>query len=146
MTVTIDLNPAWSTVATGLDPVPGEPAHTFAAADFDVLYDSPILMGNLESLPPFEVRGVRHDFVGYALGDFDRAAFMKDLKAIVEAGVDIIGEVPYSALRVPGHRPGEGRHRARDLRGRRLSGVGADRRPGSARCRSSRTSTSTPTT
>ena len=127
VTVTIDLNPAWSTVATGLDPVPGGPAHTFAAADFDVLYDSPILMGNLESLPPFEVRGVRHDFVGYALGDFDRAAFMKDLKAIVEAGVDIIGEVPYSHYVFLGIGPGRGGIEHGTSAAVGFSGVGADR-------------------
>ena len=34
--------------------------------------------------------GVRHEFVGYNLGEFDRGAFMNDLKAVVEAGVDII--------------------------------------------------------
>jgi predicted metalloprotease with PDZ domain len=72
VTVTIDLNPRWSTVATGLEPVPGGPPHTFRAADFDVLYDSPILMGNLETLPTFEIKGIPHRFVGYALGEFDR--------------------------------------------------------------------------
>jgi predicted metalloprotease with PDZ domain len=48
--VTIELNPKWSTVATGLEPISGGAPHTYHAADFDVLYDSPILMGSLEVL------------------------------------------------------------------------------------------------
>jgi predicted metalloprotease with PDZ domain len=107
--VTVELPARWADVATGLEPVSrvGD-GRSFSAPDFDVLYDSPILMGNLESLPPFEVRGVRHDFIGYKLGDFDRATFMNDLKAVVEAGVDIIGEVPYSRYVFLGIGPGQG--------------------------------------
>jgi predicted metalloprotease with PDZ domain len=108
VTVTVLPPPAWPDVATGLDRTRSGAPHAFAAPDFDVLYDSPILMGRLESLPPFDVRGVRHDFVGYEPGEFDRAAFMKDLKAVVEAGVDIIGEVPYSHYVFLGIGPGQG--------------------------------------
>jgi len=108
VTVTIELNPAWSAVATGLDPVPGAPAHTFAAADFDVLYDSPILMGNLEFLPAFEIQGVPHRFVGHALGEFDRRQFVDDLRAMVEAGIAIIGDIPYKHYTFLGIGPGRG--------------------------------------
>jgi predicted metalloprotease with PDZ domain len=117
VTVTVALPAGWPDVATGLEPAGPtgpEPSaasanrRTFAAPDFDVLYDSPILMGKLEALPPFEVRGVRHEFVGYKLGEFDRAAFIADLKAIVDAGVDIIGEVPYSRYVFLGIGPGQG--------------------------------------
>jgi predicted metalloprotease with PDZ domain len=108
VTVTVTPPAGWPDVATGLDAVAGKGPHTFTAPDFDVLYDSPILMGRLESLPPFEVRGVRHDFIGYRIGDFDRQAFIRDLKAVVEAGVDIIGEVPYSHYVFLGIGPGRG--------------------------------------
>ncbi|RPJ70508.1 MAG: M61 family peptidase [Acidobacteria bacterium] len=123
VTVTIDLHPKWSAVATALDPLPGGPAHThtaalplhsgpppleFRAADFDVLYDSPILIGNLESLPPFEIHGVPHRFVGHALGEFDRRQFMDDLRAIVQAGIDIIGDIPYRHYTFIGIGPGRG--------------------------------------
>jgi predicted metalloprotease with PDZ domain len=107
VTVTVVPQASWPDVATGLEAAPGD-RRTFRAPDFDVLYDSPILMGPLESLPAFEVRGVRHEFVGYKLGEFDRAAFVADLKAVVEAGVDIIGEVPYRRYVFLGIGPGRG--------------------------------------
>src|SRR5689334_8918092 len=50
ITLILQLNPAWNAIATGLTVVPDKRC-TFAAADFDVLYDSPVLMGNLDSLP-----------------------------------------------------------------------------------------------
>lgn len=82
-------------VATGLNPLPGKP-NTFLAADFDELYDSPILLGNLETLPSFTVKGIPHQFIGYNLGDFDRTLFMNDLKKIVESGIHLIGDIPYT--------------------------------------------------
>jgi predicted metalloprotease with PDZ domain len=127
VTVTIELDPRWSTVATGLDLAPGGPAHTFAASDFDVLYDSPILIGNLESLPPFEVGGVRHEFIGYELGVFDRTEFMKELKAVVEAGIDIIGEVPYSHYVFLAIGPGRGGIEHANSAAVAFSGFGPDR-------------------
>ena len=84
----------WTRVATGLDSLPGK-KFTYAATDFDILYDSPILVGNLEELTPFKIRGVTHRFIGLKLGDFDREQFMLDLKKIVEASVNIIGHIPY---------------------------------------------------
>ena len=83
----------WDKVATGLDPVPGLP-RTFSAPDFDVLYDCPILVGPLEVLP-FEVRGIPHFFAGVDLGTFDRTKFVSDLKRIVEASAQLMGELPY---------------------------------------------------
>ena len=93
--VKINLNPKWSTIATGLDPVLKDNPHTFYAPDYDILYDSPILMGNLEQLPKFEIKGVPHYFYGYNMGNFDKELFIKELKAVVEAGIDIIGDIPY---------------------------------------------------
>lgn len=94
--LTVEVRPydAWNDVATGLEPVAGK-KHTFAAPDFDILYDSPFLAGNLESLPSFTVKGIPHYFTGYRLGDFDKAQFMGDLKKIVETATDLIGDIPY---------------------------------------------------
>ncbi|MEO6539747.1 MAG: hypothetical protein ABIN74_02105, partial [Ferruginibacter sp.] len=105
--VTIEPYKDWAHVATGLEPVAGKP-FTYAAADFDILYDSPILIGNLEMLPSFTVRGVPHYFTGYKIGKFDREEFIKDLKKIVEAGVDIIGDIPYKHYTFLAIGPGRG--------------------------------------
>ena len=86
----------WNRVATGLDSLPGK-KFTYAAPDFDILYDSPILVGNLEELTPFKIRGVTHRFIGLKLGDFDREQFINDLKKIVDAAVNIIGHIPYKS-------------------------------------------------
>src|SRR6187455_1391335 len=84
----------WNRVATGLDSLAGK-KFTYAAPDFDILYDCPILVGNLEELTPFKVRGVTHRFIGLKLGDFDREQFILDLKKVVEAAVNTIGHIPY---------------------------------------------------
>jgi predicted metalloprotease with PDZ domain len=96
--VTIQMKPysKWpDLVATGLDTIAGK-YHLYKADNFDVLYDSPFLMGELEVLPPFTVQNKPHNFIGYKLPAFERAAFMSDLKKIVQTGSDIIGEIPYT--------------------------------------------------
>jgi predicted metalloprotease with PDZ domain len=96
--VTVKILPysSWpSFIATGMNALPGNP-NTFYAADFDELYDSPVLMGELEELPGMTVKGIPHNFVGYNLGDFDRNQLMIDVKKIVTSGSDIIGDIPYN--------------------------------------------------
>ncbi|RDB06092.1 M61 family metallopeptidase [Runella aurantiaca] len=97
----------WNKIATGLDEVKGKP-NTFYAPDYDVLYDSPILMGNLDELPVFYVKGIPHRFIGYKLGEFDRVQFVNDLKNIIEKASDIIGEIPYQHYTFLGIGPGQG--------------------------------------
>lgn len=46
-TVRFKLPEGWSSVANGLDPVPGDP-NLFSAPDFDLLYDCPTLLGRQE--------------------------------------------------------------------------------------------------
>lgn len=90
-------NPDWTSSASGLERISSARPHAYAAPDFDALYDSPILLGNLDSLPSFDIRGVPHHFIGFKLGadKFNAAEFMKDLKAVVEQGIAVIGEIPY---------------------------------------------------
>ncbi len=97
----------WSRVATGLDSVAGK-NYEYTAPDFDMLYDCPILAGNLEELPSFTVKGVPHRFIGYKLSEFDRAALMNDLKKIVEASADIMQDIPYKHYTFLGIGPGNG--------------------------------------
>jgi predicted metalloprotease with PDZ domain len=97
----------WKNIATGLDAVAGK-ENTFMAADYDILYDSPLLVGNLEELPSFTVKGVPHYFIAYKPGDFDKARFMSALKKIVEAGTNMIGDIPYKHYTFIGIGPGAG--------------------------------------
>ncbi|HEY0612363.1 MAG TPA: hypothetical protein VGD35_21965 [Chitinophaga sp.] len=94
-------------VATGLKQAPDQ-QHTYIAPDFDVLYDSPILMGKLESFPSFEVQGKPHRFIAYRPRAFDRAAFMNDLQKIVSTAAGIMGEIPYDHYTFLGIGPGGG--------------------------------------
>jgi predicted metalloprotease with PDZ domain len=106
--VTIEPFEQWTTIATGLDTVKGKP-HVFTAPDYDVLYDSPVLMGNLESFPPFAVKDIPHYFVAYkADNNFNRQAFMNDLKKIIATASGIMGDIPYRHYTFLGTGPGGG--------------------------------------
>jgi predicted metalloprotease with PDZ domain len=107
--VTVQIQPytAWKNVATGLDSVAGKP-FTYTAPDFDILYDSPFLIGNLEELPSFTVQGVPHRFIGYQLGSFDKQSFVNDLQKIVTTGSAIIGHIPYKHYTFLAIGPGQG--------------------------------------
>lgn len=94
-------------IATGLDPVPGK-ENEFTAPDFDILYDCPLLIGDLEELPSFKVNGIEHRFMGYKLGNFDKITFMNNLKKVVESAVAIIGDIPYKQYTFIGIGPGQG--------------------------------------
>ena len=107
VTVSIQQYPGWTRIATGLD-LAGSDSTQFKAPDFDVLYDAPILMGKLEKLPGFTVKGIPHDFIGYKMGIADKQGFMDDMKKIVEVGSGIIGEIPYKHYVFLGTGPGGG--------------------------------------
>ncbi len=104
--VTIDLPEKWI-AGTGLEPL-YKSKNRFRAPNFDVLYDSPILLGELEELPSFTVKGRVHRFLGYKLGDFDKPGFMADLKRIVEASVAMMKDVPYRQYTFLAIGPGPG--------------------------------------
>lgn len=109
MPVTVSVLPApgWKDVATGLEPVPGH-AHTFRAPDFDVLFDSPVLVGNLESAPSFKVNGIPHYFTGYHMGQFNRQQLSDDLQKLVTVATGIIGDIPYRHYTFLAIDPGRG--------------------------------------
>jgi predicted metalloprotease with PDZ domain len=133
VTLTLVTNPAWNMVATSLERASPDQLCTFSAPNFDILYDSPLLMGNLERLPPFELQGTRHDFFGYNLGPFDREQFMKDLKRVVEAGVAVIGDVPYKRYTFLAIGPGQGGIEHFDSASLGFSGRGLDTEAGKRR-------------
>ncbi len=110
--VTVDIEPpaGWRDVATGLDPASPGARHVYEAPNYDALYDSPILIGNLDSLPAFEVGGVRHEFVAYNMDAqaFDGAEFMNQLKSIVQVATQMMGDIPYSHYVFLGYGAGGG--------------------------------------
>jgi predicted metalloprotease with PDZ domain len=108
VSITVEPYSAWKDVVTGLDPVEGRP-RTFSAPDFDILYDAPILMGNLVLLT-FEVRGIPHVFAAHPsdLGSVDRPKFTADLKRMVESAVAIFDDIPYKRYAFLAIGPGGG--------------------------------------
>jgi len=107
VSVKVVSNNQWRKIATGLDSIPGK-QNEFSAPDFDLLYDCPILIGNLEELPSFEVKGIKHRFIGYNWGIFNKNEFINNLKKIVQASLELIGDIPYTQYTFIGIGPGYG--------------------------------------
>jgi predicted metalloprotease with PDZ domain len=80
-------------IATGLPIAPGA-RDTFRAENFDVLYDSPFLVGNFRVVS-FEVKGVAHRVVIDGEGNYDPERVRRDVQKIVEAEAALMGEIPY---------------------------------------------------
>ncbi|HEY0898719.1 MAG TPA: peptidase M61, partial [Sphingobacteriaceae bacterium] len=91
-TVTIEPYKGWTKVSTGLEEVKGK-AFTFRAADFDILFDSPIEVGT-QDVFEFEASGVRHEVAMYGGGNYDKERLKKDMAAVIEQGTAIFGENP----------------------------------------------------
>lgn len=109
VTVSIDLpsDAGWNNIATGLQKSITN-KNEFTASNFDILFDCPILMGDLEELPSFRVAGINHRFIAYQPGEFDREKLMSQIKKVVEAAVEIFGEIPYKEYTFIGIGPGRG--------------------------------------
>ncbi len=103
--VTIDAPAPWG-IATGMEPVAGDPRHVHAA-DYDVLVDSPIEAGRHHRVM-FEAAGVPHEVIvwtgepeglpqtGSVLASARLAKLPADLAKIVETQKAIFGRLPYS--------------------------------------------------
>lgn len=99
--------PAFKKIATGLEKHRGK-ENVFTAPNFDILYDCPILVGDLKELPAFTVRGVPHRFIGYNMGNFDEQLFINTLQKAIEQGVNIIDDIPFKEYTFIGIGPGRG--------------------------------------
>ena len=91
-TVTIIPHKAWSKISTGLDKVPGK-ENTYAAADFDILYDSPIEVGN-QDVFEFAAAGVNHEVAMYGGGTYDKEILKRDMAKIVHEQTKVFGVNP----------------------------------------------------
>lgn len=69
-------------------------ANTYRAGNFDVLYDSPFLVGKFKTLS-FEVRGVPHRIVIDGEGNYEPERLRRDAQRIVETEAEMMGEMPH---------------------------------------------------
>jgi len=91
---TVQIKPfkGWEKVSTGLEPVSGKP-FTYAASNFDILYDSPIEVGN-QDIFEFSASGVKHEVAMFGGGNYDKERLKTDMAKIVEQATAIYGENP----------------------------------------------------
>jgi predicted metalloprotease with PDZ domain len=82
----------WTKVSTGLEPVKGQ-QFTYHAADFDILFDSPIEVGN-QDIFEFTAAGLKHEVAMYGGGNYDKERLKVDMAKVVEASTAIYGENP----------------------------------------------------
>lgn len=93
VTVTYDVPTNWNSVSTGLVAQPEKP-HTFTAPNFDVLYDSPILMGN-HLVRKFKHEGHDYEMALETPDGYEESGFEDCFRKIVSAATDIMKDVPY---------------------------------------------------
>jgi predicted metalloprotease with PDZ domain len=94
--VSLTLPFTWSRSVTSLPALPGAP-HRYCAASYDVLVDSPILVGN-PAVYEFEIDGRTHRLVNEGeAGVFDGARAAHDLESIAREHHRFWASVPYSS-------------------------------------------------
>ncbi len=91
-TVTIVPDKTWSKISTGLDKVASK-ENTYSAADFDILYDSPIEVGN-QDIFEFTAAGVNHEVAMYGGGNYDKEVLKRDMAKIVHEQTKVFGVNP----------------------------------------------------
>ncbi len=90
--VKIIMPAAWTKVSTGLPPINAQ-NFTYKASDFDILYDSPIEVGN-QDVFEFNASGVLHEVAMYGGGNYDKEKLKIDMAKIVEQSTAIYAENP----------------------------------------------------
>ncbi|MBB6274487.1 putative metalloprotease with PDZ domain [Pedobacter cryoconitis] len=82
----------WTKVSTGLEPVAGQ-KFTYTAKNYDILFDSPIEVGNQEVFE-FTAAGVKHEVAMYGGGNYNVERLKTDMAKVVEQATAIYGENP----------------------------------------------------
>lgn len=90
--VTIKPHADWKKVSTGLESVEGK-EFTYYAPDFDILFDTPIEVGNQEIFT-FEASGVLHEVAMVGADHFDQDRLIEDFRKIIEVSTSIYGVNP----------------------------------------------------
>lgn len=91
-TVTIVPFKTWSKVSTGL-PAVANSKFTYTAKNYDILFDSPIEVGN-QDVFEFTAAGVKHEVAMYGGGNYDKERLKVDMAKVVEQATAIYGENP----------------------------------------------------
>ena len=91
-TVTIVPYKSWARISTGLDKVTSR-ENTYSAPDFDILYDSPIEVGN-QDVFEFNAAGVIHEVAMYGGGNYDKEVLKRDMAKIVHEQTKVFGVNP----------------------------------------------------
>jgi predicted metalloprotease with PDZ domain len=82
----------WSKVSTGLPAVAGQ-KFTYQAKNFDILFDSPIEVGN-QDVFEFTAAGVKHEVAMYGGGNYNAERLKVDMAKVVEQATAVYGENP----------------------------------------------------
>ena len=82
----------WTNVSTSLEPVNGD-KFTLYAPDYDILFDSPIEVGN-QDVFEFDAAGVKYQVAMVNGGNYDKDHLKKDMARIVDEETAIFGENP----------------------------------------------------
>ncbi|MGB4773796.1 MAG: peptidase M61, partial [Daejeonella sp.] len=82
----------WNKVSTGLEAVKGK-EFTYFAPDFDILYDSPIEVGN-QDIFEFNASGVKHEVAMYGGGNYDKERLKIDMAKLVVEETAVFGVNP----------------------------------------------------
>lgn len=93
VTVRFRMPQGWSHIATGMRPN-ADDSCAFTAADFDVLYDSPLLLGNFYTRR-FSHEGHDYEFALETPDGAEEIGLAEDFKRIVSATTRMMGDVPY---------------------------------------------------
>lgn len=91
--VSYSLPANWTHISTGLKRVAGADA-VFLAPDFDVLYDSPLLLGN-HTVKTFRQDGHDYEMALLAPDGVDETPFVADVKRMMTAASSLMGDIPY---------------------------------------------------
>ena len=96
--VVINKPRAWRQVTSSL-PWVGGSSPVFRAENYDVLVDSPIMLGN-HSILEFEASGIPHRYAISGEGNYDDERLIADTRKILEEIHEIFGTIPYDEFTI----------------------------------------------
>lgn len=92
VSVGFELPKSWSKISTSLEQIDGR----YVAPNFDVLYDSPFLLGN-QLVKTYERGGHIYEFALETPQGFEESPMAEDFLKAVDQAVAIFGETPYES-------------------------------------------------